>query len=564
MRTPVSCFLVFAFVVALLSGGHAGHALEPLEDRWFFAQHGPNDDARLNELMRLVDVAADHGYNGMALSGGLDNLDRARPAVLENLRKLKAHCDTRGIEVIPHLMSAGYGGGILSHDPNLAEGLPVRDALFEVKGGQAVLVPDPSVEIRNGGFEQWKGDRAEGFDFHDQPGKVSFADHSVFKEGRTSIRFESARSEPPHGHARLMQRVKVHPYRAYRVTVWVKTDALTGGAFRVQVLTDKRSLAPYDPGVPATTDWREVNLAFNSLDHSEVRVYAGAWGAKGGRFWVDGMRIEEIGPVNVLRRPGTPVQVRSDATGQTYEEGRDFEKIVDPRLRPSQPYHEAPAIRLIGGGRIKDGERLRVSWYHPVSINRGQVSICMSEPKTYEIWEKSVALVEKHLAPKTYFLSMDEIRAGGTCEACRARKMSMAEILGDCVTRQYGMIRKANPAALVYIWSDMLDPNHNAHADYYMVEGDYAGSWNHIPKDMVIACWYHKMRAESLKHFSALGFRTLAAAYYDADDLQSSREWLEALRATPGARGIMYTTWQDKFGPLAEFGDMVAKEAETK
>jgi hypothetical protein len=544
-----------------MTAERAARAVEPLSDRWFFVQHGPTDEARLNELMRLVDTAAAHGYNGMALSGGLDNLDRAKPSVLENLRKLKAHCDARGVEIIPHLMSAGYGGGILSHDLNLAEGLPVRDALFVAKGGQAVLVPDPAVEIQNGGFEQWKGDRAEGFDFHDQPGKMSFADRSVFKEGQTSLRFESFQNDPQHGHARLMQSVKVHPYRAYRVTLWVKTEAVTGGDFRVQVLTDKRSLAPYDPRVPATTDWREVNVAFNSLDQPEVRVYAGVWGAKSGRFWVDGMRIEEIGPVNVLRRPGTPVRVKGDAGGQAYEEGRDFEKIIDPQLRPHQPYHQPPAIRLVAGGRIQDGERLRVSWYHPVSINNGQVSICMSEPKTYEIWEKSVEIVEKHLAPKKYFLSMDEIRAGGTCEACRARKMSMAEILGDCVTRQYRMIQKANPGALVYIWSDMLDPNHNAHADYYMVEGDYAGSWKFIPKDMIIACWYHKVRAESLKHFSGLGFRTIAAAYYDADDLQTSREWLDALRATPRARGIMYTTWQDKFGLLADFGDMVTKEA---
>ena len=71
-------------------------------------------------------------------------------------------------------------------------------------------------------------------------------------------------------------------------------------------------------------------------------------------------------------------------------------------------------------------------------------------------------------------------------------------------------------------------------------------------------CWYYAKRAESLAHFSGLGFRTLAGAYYDGDTLDNPRGWLEALDGTPGAAGIMYTTWQNKYGLLAEFGDLVS------
>ena len=35
--------------------------------------------------------------------------------------------------MIPNVFSAGYGGGILAHDKNLAEGLPVKDALYVVE-----------------------------------------------------------------------------------------------------------------------------------------------------------------------------------------------------------------------------------------------------------------------------------------------------------------------------------------------------------------------------------------------------------------------------------------------
>ena len=51
--------------------------------------------------------------------------------------------------------------------------------------------------------------------------------------------------------------------------------------------------------------------------------------------------IEEIGLVNVLRRPGCPVTVRGE-NGTIYEEGRDYEKIVDPQLHPWIAYHDPP------------------------------------------------------------------------------------------------------------------------------------------------------------------------------------------------------------------------------
>jgi hypothetical protein len=166
--------------------------------------------------------------------------------------------------------------------------------------------------------------------------------------------------------------------------------------------------------------------------------------------------------------------------------------------------------------------------------------------------------MHEHLGPAKYLLSMDEIRAGGSCRACKQRGLSMARILGDCITRQVEIIRAVNPKAEVLIWSDMLDPNHNAHDDYYLVEGDYTGSWRHVPKDLVIVCWYYAKRRESLGFFSSHGFKTLAGAYYDGDTLENPRGWLEVLDRTPRAVGIMYTTWQSKYDLLGPFGDLVA------
>ena len=111
------------------------------------------------------------------------------------------------------------------------------------------------------------------------------------------------------------------------------------------------------------------------------------------------------------------------------------------------------------------------------------------------------------------------------------------------------------PEAEIYIWSDMLDPNHNAHDNYYSCKGTFAGVWELIPKELVIACWHDGRK--SMPFFSGLGFRTLGAAYYDADDLDGSRDWLQICRQTPGCRGIMYTSWQNKYQLLGPFGDMI-------
>jgi hypothetical protein len=546
-----------AWLAIGLAVSAVGAAEKTYPCRWVYVSRGLHQDADVDAIAGIVNTAAAHGLNGMVLSAGLDRLDKQPAAYFRRLEAVKTLCARQRIEIIPIVFSAGYGGAVLGYDRNLAEGLLVEDAPFVARNGEARLESVPTVAIANGGFEEHVGDRVRDARFHDQPGKVSFVDTQVAKQGKASLRFENFGSAP-HGHARVAFEVKVRPHRCYRVSCWLKTEGLEPArSFLIQVLADRRTLAPVQPRISSSGDWQQLTIGFNSLNYDSVRIYAGVWGGKGGRFWLDGLRIEEVGLVNVLRRPGTPLVVRDAQADTVYTEGADFAPVADPRLN-FRFDHPGPAIRLLPGSRIRDGQRLRVSYYHGLAINDGQVTVCMSEPKLYEIWQEQARLIHKHLAPQRWLLSMDEIRAGGSCAACKARHLSMAQILGDCLTRQMKLIRVVNPQAEVLTWSDMLDPHHNAHADYYMVDGDFAGSWNYVPKDLGIVCWYYQKRVESLAHFSQLGFRTLAGAYYDGDSLENPQGWLEALQRTPGAVGIMYTTWQDKYDLLAPFGDLVS------
>ena len=347
------------------------------------------------------------------------------------LLEARAIAARNGIEIIPLFASPGYAGGLLAHNRNLAEGLPVRDAPFVARGAEAVFEPDASVNVTNGGFEEYRGNVPSGYRYTDAPGDISFIDTEVFHGGAASLRFENFAGRS----ARVTQEIAVKPHRCYRVSVWLKTEDLAPtSALLVQVLgIDSRTIAPFAAGVPATADWRKAVFGFNSLGYDRIRLYVGEWGGTAGRFWVDDLEMEEVGPVNVLRRAGTPVEVKSETTGEMYEEGVDYAPVADPRL-DYRFTHDAPIVKLTPGTHIRDGERLLASWYHAVSINDGQVSACMSEPELLDITAENARLIHSLLAPSKWMLSIDEIRAGGSCEACKRRGIGMGAILGDFVT----------------------------------------------------------------------------------------------------------------------------------
>ncbi|MGE5644243.1 MAG: hypothetical protein ACM336_00490 [Acidobacteriota bacterium] len=526
--------------------------------RWFYVSRPLRSDRDLDQIRDLIRTAAAHGLNGMVYAGGLDRIDIQPPEFLERLKQMKAECDRAGIEIIPTGFNVGYGGALLAHDRNLAEGLPVKGALFVARKGEARFQSDAPPKLANGSFETHKGDAATGYTSQDAPGKLTFIDTQVAHSGKASLRFENFGTNPE-GASRIEQSIAVRPYRSYRVRAWIRTEgAEPATLFSIRAYTPdkKRNYSWFEPELKATAGWHEVTAGFNSWGADRLTLSIGVEEGKSGKLWLDDVRIEEVGLVDVVRREGTPVRVRGEKNGTVYEEGRDYAPISDPKLS-FRFDHESPAIRLAPGSRIREGERLRVDYYHGATIYRDQTPACMSEPKVMEIWSRQFPLIEKYLAPKTYLLALDEVRMGGTCEACRRHNISMAERLGQYATKLHGMIRKGNPAAEIFVWSDMFDPNHNAHGDYYLVDGDYTGSWNYLPKDMQIACWYFERRDKSLEHFSKLGLNTLAAAYYDADDLSNPQGWLESLDQTPGAVGIMYTTWYGKYKLLAPFGDLV-------
>ena len=134
----------------------------------------------------------------------------------------------------------------------------------------------------------------------------------------------------------------------------------------------------------------------------------------------------------------------------------------------------------------------------------------MAEPEMYEIMDHEAKLLAERVKPRRVLLNMDEVRMGGTCRPARGK--DMAKLLGECVTRQTQTLHKYLPEAQVYVWSDMFDPNHNAHGNYYLVEGDYTGSWKYVPKDWSWRSGAALPAKRACDSFRTKGFRRLSPA----------------------------------------------------
>jgi hypothetical protein len=554
MRTLRTLVLL---LTAFISASPAAAAQYSDRFVWIFGW-SLDHDSDVAAINQVLESAAQHGINGVVLAAGLDSLSRRSPDYFRRLDKIQENCNRLKLELIPSIFSVGYGSPALAANRMLAEGIPVIDVPFVVHGSQARLVADPSVKLTNPSFEEVAGNRFQGYKLQDQPGEITFADTTIKHGGKTSLRMENFAANP-HGHGRVMQEIHVQPHRCYRVSVWVKTDGLQPArAFRMFALANGREPAPRSFKIPSTGDWQKLSMLVNSLDVDTIQLYAGVWGAKKGIIWLDDFSIEEVGPLNVLRRPGTPITVKSPDGRITFAENKDFAPLEDPQFNFYRTDRPSPPLRIVPQGRIQDGQKLLVSWYHPMVIYASQVNVCMGEPELYEIFDREAKALAEHLHPRRVLLSMDEIRMGGTCKACEGK--DMGKLLGECITREVEIVRRYIPGCQVYIWSDMLDPSHNAHGDNYLVKGSFAGSWKHVPRDLRIAVWGGDVREKSLKFFQGEGFNILAACYYDADNLNDVQRWLTAARPISNVQGFMYTPWQKKYQLLPAFGDMISKD----
>lgn len=538
------------------------NAAEPLSRRWLYLQMNLQVKENVPKAQALLQRAAKAGYNGVVLADfKLNVLDRVPEFYFEHARAFKQTADELNLEIIPTVAPIGYSDGLLAHDPNLAEGLPVLEAPFVVRNGVAVLDSELHNALPGGTFEEHRNQVVRGWDFQDAPGKASFVDDQVRHSGKSSLRWDNpgTNAGSTSGNARVSHKVAVAPWRQFHASVWIKTEGYeSAGSVRLFAMgAQGQVLSHSNLGVKREQDWTQHHVVFNSLQHREVRLYCGTWGGRGGQLWMDDLQLEETAFVNLLRRDGCPLVV-SDEQGKTYVEGQDFAELVDAKMGQVpwqggyEVWHEPPRLKILSPSKIKDAQRLKVSFSHTVTIYDNQVTCCLAHPRVFELLADQTRRVEKLFSPQTYFLSHDEIRLANWCGSCRREGRTAGQLLAENVQHCAAVVRKVNPRATLCVWSDMFDPHHNAHDGFYLVNGSLAGAWEGLPKDLVIINWNHGQASQSLPFFGSRGHEQVLAGYYDQAPQRIS-SWLKAGSGVRGVNGAMYTTWKNNFSDLEVF-----------
>jgi len=558
---------ILVIIVLMVQISSFAQPPRPLKYKWFYVSMNLMVNDNLPKVESLMERAAKVGYNGMVFADfKLNILDRMPQSYFDNIHRLRKLAKNLHMDIIPCVFPIGYSEGILAHDPNLVEGMPVKNEVFTVENGKANVTQDADVGIVNGGFEDDNGDVAKGWDFQDYPGKASFIDHTVKHSGDCSLRFQDVGSvDPKYGHARIEQTIHLVPFHEYRISVWIKTSSFESASqTAIEILPvdgHGPSLCEQNLSVKPTEDWTQHQVVFNSQNNHSAHFYLGTWGAKGGTIWFDDVKIETVGMVNVIRREGCPLTVKSEG-GVLYKEGVDYEPVKDPKmgrdpyLGAFSLYHTPPPITLTSNSRIRNGQKLLVSFYVPSFTYDMQTSVCLMDPKLYQVLTEQMQQVEKLFHPSIVFMQHDEIRVANWCELCQGSGLTPGEQLAYNVRRCREIIRRVSPQAKVFVWSDMFDPYHNAHGDYYQVNGSWAGSWKGLSKDIGIVDWDFDIRAKDLPFFAQRGHEQILAGYYD-NNVDYTRDWLKGSIGIPNVDGVMYTTWQANYNDLEKFADVV-------
>lgn len=513
--------------------------------RWFRLQC---DFRRTNEVAfaeSIVRRAAATGvFNGILLDGAADRTidtcaDWSADEVA-NFRRLRKVCDVAGLEIVPTLWSVGYGSP-LSLQPDLAEGLPVRDVRFRRRGARGV-------------FERSEAAVA---DFARLTGPYVFeAKDAKGGQNRDFHPFRAA----PHKLYRCRYRAKVENLNAEQ-RFQILFYSGTGG-------DSKEPLRGIYPTRKTTADWFDSQFDFYSGERAEHRMGIGVWSFTSGRADVSKITIEEVPPTTFLHRAGTPIVIRDAATGAVYEEGRDV--VLSPARSPWSKEGRRPvAVTFPAGSRVPEGGVISVDGYAPAVIGWDQYPACLTTPELAEHFRWSARAIASLFGrfPRKVLFSNDETRASGTCETCRASGLDLPHAYARMVEAERAAVRAVSPETEMFIWSDMADPLHNARpGDYFLCRGGYAGVRDLLPRDLTIACWLRSTPEASVRGFQQAGFRTCAATYYDSGSLDSSRRWLRAGNATPGFKGLIYASWglgvRQDFRFLEDFAQMLKNESE--
>jgi hypothetical protein len=565
----VKIYMKFLRILIILFSFLNFAKLKAEEPKWLWVYSTTNFqvDKSVDDLITLMERSKKAGYNGILINDyKFGKIDDRPKNYYSNLTRVKLASEKIGIEIIPGVMPIGYSNSILINNPNLAEGIAVKNCLMKVKSGEASVL-DSHNFLLEGNLETADKNVPIGWDWVDGFGISTVLDKEFKHAGESSLKMTNFKKGNEAGNCRLVKSVSLNPWHQYEITFWAKTKDLSADEIKVVLLTDDgKSLCFTNSGVKHVQDWTKHQILFNTLEKTKVKVYIGIWGGRSGTLWLDDISMQLVAGVNMLRRNGCPILVTSEDEKTIYQENIDFENWsydqmgANPYPGSYQISHPQPVIKLKTNSKIKDDQILKVSFYHTELIYDDQICACLSEDEIFTHLKKQIELIDKYFKPKTYFMNHDEIRLAGQCELCRKSGKTAGQLLASNVRRCEKVIKSINPEAIIFVWSDMFDPFHNAVDKYYLVGSTLANSWEGLNPATVIANWNNVKSKESISFFAKRGHKQMVAGYYDSDKIKENIDkWKSAAEGIKSVDGYMYTTWTSNYKFLEVFAENVLK-----
>jgi hypothetical protein len=535
---------------------------QPLE-LWYYHHSFLVDGGAVIKSKALIDKAYAAGYTGVVFwDTSFDFMgDDFWPIESEErMKEVMNYARKRHMKAVALSGNVGWSNDLLAVNPNWAEASRIVGAQFTVDAsGRKLTLKNSFPGVANSSFESGKSN----WDTGDK-------DVGITQNGRGGT--SAATVVDAKGNARLRQKITLKPWRQYHLSLWFKTSGFQGGSM-VEVLDAGSQRIRFNATLPAggNHEWTQVDYLFNSADSTSADLLLGVWGGSAGIISYDDVLIEETAFVYLEHRAGAPFKLYDPANPATvYREGADYNQVLDPDMHaPSRPafhniFHWPPTATLPPGNSLKPGQIVAADFYAVFPMtSQNQASVCLTEPGFYK-WLGQSAKELKQVLPSGggVLLSFDEIRQMNSCYACRSRNMTAGQLLASSIEKTTRIYQSILPKSSLFVWGDMFDPHHNAHDDYYYVEGDLAGSWKGLPAEVSIMNWNLDHLTESLTWFSGrdakqpVAHHQMIAGFYDkgAGAAEARKEWKQA-EGIPGITGMMYTTYADDYSQLQSFAE---------
>lgn len=520
------------------------------------------------------------GYNAIIHYNDFMVMGRNSRTWFDNFRGLSAEAKRLGLA--QGMYDAGQKHPSF-HDRNVAEGFPVRGTRFIAKGGKGQLLSDHTITLKNKGFEEFTGNGHAPKDwklYSLGPGSTCFADHVNKRSGAASVRLEN-----PAYPAALMQYIQVKPYRAYRISLWIKTKNFTQAGWTAPCVMGGSNMwllrithpHPFGWGqyaVGQNQNWKKSVIDFNSLHNSRITLYLYpiSYSAPGtGTIWFDDVQIEEVGLYEAVKRESAPVQVTAESSGKAFQEGTDF------TLDIKADFNHQGRMFIPENSAISEGDTLRVGWHQFANVDEFRTPDAVGcVPEYYQYLEKDIRAIHEVLNPlQIVFVQHGEWRTGFWDPTCIAQYKSAGAYMAAVAQKTRSVYRKVYPDMEVGFKNDMWDPFHNQLANpYYTTNGSMKGNDIGITQDMTMLNWIPATSSDSGSLFwnSTLFWggmhpkyprkplRQMFRMHGDAGipDVQYRLDGLKKMEAKGlrGVTGALYNTWSLNFTTLEKAAEL--------